>query len=94
MNRTEIPEAGAETCSHLVYGKGGKSIQQRRDSLFRKWRGKNWTATCKRMTVVSPNTVRKSKYKGIWEYAQQHELLGKGKSKLPWVITSQSEQPP
>ena len=32
----------------LSLEKGGKNIQWGKDSLFNKWRWKNWTATCKR----------------------------------------------
>ena len=39
------------TNGQLTYGKGGKSIPWRKDTVFNKWCWKNWTITCKRVKL-------------------------------------------
>ena len=36
------------SCGHIIFDKGGKNIQWRKDRLFDEWGSENWTATCKR----------------------------------------------
>jgi len=64
-NRIEDPEMNPHTYSHLIFDKGAKIIQWKKDNIFNKWCWFNWRSACRRMQIdsfLSPCTKLKSKW--------------------------------
>jgi hypothetical protein len=53
------------TYGHLIFDKGDKTIQWKKDIIFNKWYWFNWQLACRRMQIdpfLSPCTKLKSKW--------------------------------
>ena len=63
MEKKESPEINPHTYEYLIFDKGGKNIQWKKDNLFNNWCWEDWSTMCKRMKVeqfLTPYTHTKS----------------------------------
>jgi hypothetical protein len=64
-NRMEDPEMNLHTLGHLIFVKGAKSIQWKKDSIFNKWCWHYWQLSCRRM-LIDPLLSLCTKVKSKW----------------------------
>jgi hypothetical protein len=63
--RGEDPEINPHSYGHLIFDKGAKTIQWKKDSIFNKWCWQNWQVSYTTMRIdpfLSPRTKLKSKW--------------------------------
>jgi hypothetical protein len=75
------------TFGHLIFDKGAKTIQWKKESIFNKWCWFNWRLSCRRMQIdpfLSPCTKVKSKW--IKDLHIKPDTLKRIKEKKVWKI--------
>jgi hypothetical protein len=64
-NRTEDPEIKQHTYCHLIFYKGAKNIQWKKESIFNKWCWSTYLSVCRRRKI-DPYLAPCTKLKSNW----------------------------
>ena len=85
MEQIGSPEISLCTYGYVIFNKGGKDMQYRKDNLFNKWCWENWSTNCKGMKLepfLTPYTKINSKWiKDLNIRPEITELLEENKGK-------------